>query len=177
VFGDICVDIDSIVVIESLLIPSVFYNSVLNTDNMFVLLEPAINGLGFELVDVECVSHLIRVFIDKVQDGQTVITVDDCALVSSHISRLLQVEQIDYGRLEVSSPGVERALKKMSDFLRFVGHTIKIKTTEAVNDRSVFIGKILGAQGDAVVIECDGIEVCVDFKCINKARLVLLRKV
>lgn len=74
------------------------------------LLELTLNGMGYELVDVEQLSHgkLIRVYVDK-EGG---ITIDDCVAISNHLSRLLTVENIDYDRLEVSSPGLDRPLKK-----------------------------------------------------------------
>jgi len=72
-------------------------------------LETAVNGLGFELVDLEMSNHgkLLRLFIDKPAG----INVGDCALVSSHLTRLFAVENVDYERLEVSSPGLDRVLR------------------------------------------------------------------
>src|SRR5688500_19308526 len=74
------------------------------------LLESTLAGLGYELVDLERSPRgkLLRVFIDK-PDG---VSVDDCVTVSNHLSRLLAVENVDYDRLEVSSPGLDRPLKK-----------------------------------------------------------------
>ena len=83
------------------------------------LLDSTLNNMGYELVDVELSSSgkLLRVFVDK-EGG---ISIDDCVAISNHLSRLLVVEQIDYGRLEVSSPGLDRPLKKERDFVRFLG--------------------------------------------------------
>ena len=93
--------------------------------DLYELLESTLTGLGYELVEVERSSRgkMLRVFIDK-PDG---ITVDDCGAVSNHLSRLLAVENIDYDRLEVSSPGLDRPLKKASDFIRFTGESVKLK--------------------------------------------------
>ena len=81
------------------------------------LLEKTVNGLGFDLVDVEQSprGRILRVFIDKPEKTGGV-DVEDCAAVSDHLSRVLAVENIDYDRLEISSPGLDRVLKKPSDF-------------------------------------------------------------
>ena len=83
------------------------------------ILEPTLAGLGFELVDLQLSNRgrFLRIFMDK-PGG---ITVDDCATVSRHLSRLLEVEGVDYDRMEVSSPGLDRPLRKAADFARFAG--------------------------------------------------------
>lgn len=88
------------------------------------LIEQAVTGLGYELVDFETSprGRLLRVFIDK--PIETGITVDDCALVSNHLSRLFTVENVDYDRLEVSSPGMDRPLKRAQDWQRFTGQEV-----------------------------------------------------
>ena len=79
------------------------------------LLEKTLPGLGYELVDHELTAQgTLRVFIDK-EGG---ITIDDCAAVSNHLSRLFTVEDVDYKNLEISSPGLDRPLKKAADFAR-----------------------------------------------------------
>jgi ribosome maturation factor RimP len=99
------------------------------------LIEQAVTGLGYELVDFETSprARLLRVFIDRpLADGepgavQSGITVEDCSAVSHQLTRLFTVENIDYDRLEVSSPGMDRPLKKPADFERFVGHELQMK--------------------------------------------------
>ena len=87
------------------------------------LLESTLVGLGYEFVDLELTrSGGFRLFIDKPEG----ITVDDCVLVSNHLTRLFMVENIDYDRLEVSSPGLDRPLKKEADFVRFTGQLAKV---------------------------------------------------
>ena len=100
------------------------------------LLESTLEGMGYELVDVEQLarSKLLRIFVDK-EGG---ITIDDCVTISNHLSRLLIVENIDYGRLEVSSPGLDRPLRKETDFLRFIGETIKLKLRVPVQGQRNF---------------------------------------
>lgn len=103
------------------------------------MLEKCLAGLGYELVDFEWSARgLLRVFIDKV-DG---ITVDDCARVSNHLGRVMAVENIDYERLEVSSPGLDRPLKKQDDFRRFMGSAVQVWLHRLINGRRRFTGTI-----------------------------------
>src|SRR5207245_8405843 len=89
------------------------------------VMEPAVAGLGYELVDVQASNggRLLRLFIDK-PGG---VGIEDCAAVSRHLTRLLAVEGVDYERLEVSSPGLDRALRKAGDFARFAGHKADVR--------------------------------------------------
>ncbi len=134
------------------------------------ILEQTIPGLGYELVDVEInPAKLIQVFIDK--DGG--ITIDDCETVSNHLTKLFFVEEIDFNRLEVSSPGLERPLKKITDYIRFVGCLVKIKTYEAINQSKTFQGYIRSVTGNIITLTLDNQqEMQFDFNNINKARLV-----
>ena len=107
------------------------------------ILEKTLPGLGYELVDFELTAQgTLRVFIDK-EGG---ITVEDCATVSNHLSRVFMVEDIDYKNLEISSPGLDRPLKKAADFVRFAGQQAKIKTRLQVDGQKNFIGRIEGCE-------------------------------
>lgn len=135
------------------------------------ILEQTIPPLGFELVDVEITpAKTIRVFIDK-EGG---VTVDDCEFVSNHLSRLFMVENIEYNRLEISSPGLDRPLKKLSDFTRFTNQLVKIKTREVVDGQKVFHGHIAGVDGDKIklLLKDEGREMMIAFADIMRARLV-----
>ncbi len=134
------------------------------------ILEQTVPGLGYELVDVEFApSKIIRVFIDK--DGG--VTIEDCELVSNHLSKLLLVEEIEFNRLEVSSPGIERPLKRLEDFVRFQGKLIKIKSREAHNGQKAFQGEIESVDGETITLRLeDGNIFTIDFPGINRARLV-----
>ena len=89
------------------------------------LVETTVNGLGYELVDFERSGRgLLRVFIDKPEG----VSVDDCQLVSHQLTRLFLVENVDYDRLEVSSPGLDRPLKKEADFVAFCRRKGKTET-------------------------------------------------
>ena len=90
-------------------------------------IEKMVTQLGYELVDLEIINHgqLLRVFIEKPET----VNIDDCVLVSNQLNHALSVEEdFDFGRLEVSSPGVDRVIKKLEDFGRFNGEKVKIKT-------------------------------------------------
>ena len=132
------------------------------------LLEKTLTGLGYELVDLEYVAGgSLRVFIDK-PDG---VTVDDCANVSNHLSRLFMVEDIDYNRLEISSPGLDRPLKKEADFIRFKGHLVKIKVRLPVDGQKKFVGRVVTVENGTLTLDMDGTPVVIEFANIDKARL------
>ena len=111
------------------------------------IVEASVAGLGYELADFDLSARgLLRVFIDKV-DG---ITVEDCANVSNHLSRVFVVEGIEFERLEVSSPGLDRSLRKLEDFQRFVGRGAKVKLNAVIETRKRFDGVIESAGAGGV---------------------------
>jgi ribosome maturation factor RimP len=115
------------------------------------IVEATVGGLGYECVDFERSARgLVRVFIDKA-DG---ISVEDCAIVSNQLSRVFLVEGIDFDRLEVSSPGLDRPLKRLADFQRFIGQSAKVKLHARIGDRKRFDGVIrsVGADGIAFAL-------------------------
>jgi ribosome maturation factor RimP len=137
------------------------------------VIEQAVTGLGYELVDFETSprGRLLRVFVDKLP-GQGSISVDDCATVSNHLTRLFAVENVDYDRLEVSSPGLDRALKKAADWQRFPGEDVQFKLRVAIGNQRNFAGRIVGVRDDRVVVAVDGEEREFVLDEIEKARLV-----
>ena len=134
------------------------------------LLDETLAGLGYELVDLERSGkgRLLRVFIDKAGG----INVDDCAVVSHHLTRLLTVENIDYERLEVSSPGLDRLLKKERDFVRFAGQKARVKLRIPVDGQRNFTGVLQEAGAGKVQIEVDGRLLVFDLANLERARLV-----
>ena len=115
-------------------------------------LRNTLEGLGYELVDLESSrGGLIRVFIDAPKG----INVDDCARVSHHLTRAFVVEGVDYERLEVSSPGLDRPLRHEADYRRFGGRLAKIVTTEPIGGQSAFAGRLAGVE-DGVVLLAEG---------------------
>jgi ribosome maturation factor RimP len=138
---------------------------------LFELLEPTLAGMGYELVDVEqsAPGKLLRVFVDK-KDGS--ITLDDCVAISNHLGQLLAVENIDYSRLEVSSPGLDRPLKKKADFVRYVGETVRIKLRIAWQGQRNFVGVLRDVNEDILTLEMDGKTLQIELGNLEKARLV-----
>ncbi|MDF7676123.1 ribosome maturation factor RimP [Neisseriaceae bacterium ESL0693] len=113
------------------------------------ILDKTLPGLGYELVDYELTTQGdLRVFIDKA-DGA--ITLDDCVAVSNHLGRVLTVEEVDYQRLEISSPGLDRPLTKPADFARFAGQLAKIKTRLPIDGQKNFTGRINGIDEKEVI--------------------------
>ena len=137
------------------------------------LLEKTVTGLGFELVDVEQSprGRILRVFIDK-SDKSGGVDVEDCALVSNHLSRVLAVENVDFDRLEISSPGLDRILKKPADFVRFSGSEVNIRLRLPLGGRRNFNGVLHGLEDGKVRLTIDTGELELDFVAIDKARLV-----
>jgi ribosome maturation factor RimP len=140
------------------------------TTDLSKLLESTLQGLGYELVDFERSGKgaLLRVYIDKPQG----IDVEDCARVSNHLSRVLAVENVDYGRLEVSSPGLDRSLKKEQDFVRFAGHKARIKLRVPVEGQRNFMGVLRETRAGKIELDVDGRVVTLDLANLDKARLV-----
>ena len=134
------------------------------------LIEKTVNGLGFELVDFEMSprARLLRVFIDR-EPG---VVVEDCVEVSNHLTRLFTVENIDYDRLEVSSPGLDRPLKKPADFARFAGQEAQFKLRVPVGNQRNFKGTILGESDGRVRFRVEGEEMEFPLDNIEKTRLV-----
>jgi len=108
------------------------------------LLERTLPALGYELVDLELSpkGRLVRIFIDKANG----VDVEDCARVSSHLTRLFAVENVDFDRLEVSSPGLDRPLKKAADYARFVGQEAKLTLREPVEGARRLKGILRGLE-------------------------------
>src|SRR5258706_15716870 len=129
----------------------------------------SLDGLGYELVDLEASrTGLLRIFIDTPRG----ITVDDCARVSNHLTRAFAVEGIDYERLEVSSPGLDRPLKRIADFERFAGREASVKLKLPRDGRRRFEGRLAGVEDGQVVVEIDGVRQHFAFADIDRARLV-----
>jgi len=137
------------------------------------LIDKTVTGLGYELVDLEQSprGRVLRLFIDK-PGKEGGIDVEDCALVSNQLSRLMTVENIDYDRLEVSSPGMDRALKKVGDFERFCGSEVNLRLRLPVGGRRNFNGVLLGVQDGKVRLMVETGEVELELTNIDKARLV-----
>mgnify|MGYP001214501732 CR=1 FL=1 len=138
--------------------------------NLGGLLERTVPPMGYELVDWETSpgGRLVRVFIDKAGG----VDVEDCAKLSQHLTRLFAVEGIDYERLEVSSPGLDRPLKKAADYERFRGQEAKLVLREKLNASRKLTGVLAGLDGADALLETDAGTVRVPLEGIERARLV-----
>lgn len=138
--------------------------------DLLALLESTLTGLGYELVDMERSGKgsLMRVFIDK-PGG---VLLDDCAAVSNHLSRVLTVENVPYERLEISSPGLDRPLKKEREFVRFAGQKVRVKLRVPQDGQRNFVGVLKQTRAGKVGLDVEGKAVTFDLANLDKARLV-----
>ena len=134
------------------------------------LLERTVPALGYELVDFDMSarSRLVRVFIDK-PGG---VDVEDCARVSNHLTRLFAVENVDFERLEVSSPGLDRPVKRLADYARFVGQEAQLTLSAPVDGARRIKGILRGTKGEDVLVETSAGVKAFPFETITRARLV-----
>ena len=133
-------------------------------------IEKMVTQLGYELVDLEIINHgqLLRVFIEKPET----VNIDDCVLVSNQLNHALSVEEdFDFGRLEVSSPGVDRVIKKLEDFGRFNGEKVKIKTRSPISNRRNFSVILRGIKAGFILLEFEESIIEIDFENLDRARL------
>ena len=138
--------------------------------NLIELLERTLPALGYELVDVELSpkGRQVRIFIDK-PDG---VDVEDCAAVSNQLTRLFAVENVDYERLEVSSPGLDRPLRKAADYARFAGQDAQLTLREPIEGARKLKGTLRGLEGDAARFETAKGVLVIPIAGIERARLV-----
>lgn len=138
------------------------------------LLQPTIEGLGYELSDLEVrlggKSGVVRVFIDS-PGG---IGLEDCEKVSLAVSALLDVEDPIPGHydLEVSSPGLNRKLTKIEHFQRFTGETVKVELRFPLEGRKRFRGRLAAVEDEDIVVDVDGESYRLPMASIDTARLV-----
>lgn len=138
--------------------------------------EPLCLSLGLELVHVEfqreAFGRIMRIYIDK--DGG--VSLNDCSAVSQRLGDLLDVvfadDEIGPYNLEVTSPGLERPLSKLPDYIRFTGSTAKVRLKEAVEGRKNLRGKIVAVKGEVIIMNVNQQTVEIPFTAIAKARLV-----
>ena len=147
-------------------------------DALMRLLEPPIEALNYELVDVEFAQAgrggVLRIFIDRrAEDSSLGVTVDDCANVSHAVSQVLETQDPIKGHytLEVSSPGFDRILRTRAHFERFVGERIFAELKLPIEGRRRFVGVLKSIAEDAVVVEVDGKAHSLPLERIQKARL------
>lgn len=140
---------------------------------------PAIEGLGFELVRIRLMggkTRTLQIMADRPEGG---IEVDDCALISTNVSAILDVEDPveDNYILEVSSPGIDRPLTRLKDFDVWKGWEARIETTELIDGRRRFKGTLAGIEGDEVLIDLEEgtgtVTIGLKFDWLSDAKLIL----
>ena len=135
------------------------------------MIEPVTTGMGYELVDVQVSNggRMLRLFIDK-PGG---VGLEDCAALSRQLSRVFEVEGVQYERLEVSSPGLDRRLRKAGDFARFAGHKAEMRMrTPDAGGRRRFVGVLRGTEEGRVKMELEGQTVALALDDVERAKLV-----
>jgi ribosome maturation factor RimP len=147
-------------------------------DALMRLLEPPIEALNYELVDIEFAREgrggVLRIFIDRrIEDSGISISVDDCARVSHAVSELLEAQDPIKGHytLEVSSPGFDRILRTRAHFERFAGERIFAELKLPIEGRRRFVGVLKSVTDDTIVVEVDGKAHSLPLDRIQKARL------
>jgi len=144
------------------------------------LIEKTVTGMGYELVDFEQAARgLLRVYIDTLPEEDRPVTVEDCEKVTHQLLHVLTVENANYERLEVSSPGLDRPLKKFTDYVRFAGQEAVVKLRMAMPgaaNRKSFQGVLHEPDGETLKLEFEGNEgpAMLEFSLaeVDKARLV-----
>ena len=144
-------------------------------ERLSTLLEPAISGLGFELVRLKVMggdAPTIQVMAEK---PDRTMTVKNCTKLSREISAILDVEDPIAGKytLEVSSPGIDRPLTRLKDFEDFRGFEAKVETRTLIDGQKRFRGRVLGTEGDRIKLMADAGDMELLFDDIEKAKLIL----
>lgn len=143
-------------------------------DSATKVIEPVITDLGYSLVECEFLNDagrwVLRLYIEKAEGD---ITIEDCTKVSRAVSATLDVEDVIKGRysLEVSSPGINRPLKRPGDFEKYAGNMVRIKTRMPIDGRGNYYGKLIGFNDGNILVNVDGKEYKVPIAELAKARL------
>ena len=149
----------------------------MQTHHLEKLLAPVIENMGYEVVRIMTIgvqNPTLQIMIEH--KDERALTVDDCAKVSRAVSALLDEKDPIAGEytLEVSSPGIDRPLTRPQHFARFVGYEAKVETTEVVEGRKRFKGRINALEsGDVISLDMEGTNYKIPFELVSKAKLVL----
>lgn len=137
------------------------------------LIMPNVSELGLELVDVEYIQDgayfFLRVYVEKLEGD---ISLEDCAALSNAIEDRVDAIIEDKFFLEVSSPGLERPLKKLKDYERFTGEKVKLLLKNKIDDARNIVGYLVKTENDIIYLDIDGSVHEINFNEIKKANLV-----
>lgn len=146
-------------------------------DRITAIIEPSLSSMGYALVQIRLIEggrRTLQIMAERTDSKN--MTVEDCASISHSISALLDVEDPIKGAytLEVSSPGIDRPLVKLSDFERFTNFEIKLETRLAIEGRKRFKGRLTGVKGEEIELKtAEGVEAHIPFDMIQSAKLLL----
>ena len=138
------------------------------------LVEPVVAARGMEILDIEyrreSLGWVLRIYID----GERGVTVDDCAGISRAVGEMLDAADLvePAYNLEVSSPGLDRPLRKVEHFKMHIGDTIEVRTTSPVEKRRNFKGVLLEASPEGLRVRCDAVEYSIGLAQIERAKLL-----
>lgn len=145
-------------------------------DDITGYIEPILVKGQYELVDIEFVKegpmYYLRIYVDK-EGG---ITVEDCVTITRELNPILdEKDPIEPAyMLEVSSPGLDRVLKREKDFEKFKGEMVDVKVYEAIDKKKHFIAKLISKENEVITIEDEGVEIKLDMKNVAVIRLAVL---
>ena len=166
---------------DARLSPQVYFEEMglgpffLVTTQTHTLINDVLTAHGYELIEAEYAPtrQLWRVFIDRPESrrGLDLITVDDCGKASDFVQDALIDSNIAYEHLEVSSPGMDRALTKETHFARFAGENVKLTVEPPLNGLRKVVGRLIGFENDEVVLDIEGAETRVPYANVARARV------
>ena len=141
---------------------------------LHALVDPVVSAMGFELWGIDFLSQGKHSRLVIYIDHENGVSVDDCADISRQVSAVLDVEDTVRGeyRLEVSSPGMDRPLFTLDQFVRYRGHEVALKLRVPFDGRRKFQGLLAGVEGDEVLLQLDDEEYCFPIDSIDQARVV-----
>ncbi len=153
-----------------------FFGQFYLSTNAKILINTVLTANGYELIEAEFFAGrgLWRVFIDRPESrrGVDLIDLSDCSAMSGKIEDALMADEISYEHLEVSSPGLDRALTKREHFDRFAGEAVKITIEPPIEGLRKLAGVLIGLDGDQVMIDVDGAVNRIPYAHIARARVV-----
>ena len=147
-------------------------------ENFLAQIELIVTKLGYECVHAGIKTEFGRLKLQILIDTLVGINAGDCELVSGHVNKFLDANQdlpaLDNGRyyLEVSSPGIERPLYKIADYIRFQGREARVRLNELLDGRKTFTGEIVSADDSQIILLCDGKNINIPFAIIKGGNLI-----
>ena len=150
----------------------------MTTENFLEQIELIVTKLGYECVHVGIKTEFGRLKLQILIDTLGGINAGDCELVSGHVNKFLDANQdlpaLDNGRyyLEVSSPGIERPLYRIADYVRFQGREARVRLNELLDGRKTFTGEIISANDSEIILLCEGKNINIPFEIIKGGNLI-----